>query len=80
MQSQVLTRLAVRVAMVPGDVVLLDSYQVLHGRETFVGPREHAVLWLTTREFAARSGGGAAAAAGGASALSELVNRLAVKR
>lgn len=32
--------------MAPGDVVILDSYQVLHGRKAFRGPREHAVVWL----------------------------------
>ena len=28
--------------MRPGEVVLLDTYSVLHGRETFQGPRPHA--------------------------------------
>ena len=40
-------RNAKRVAMQPGEVVLLDSYQVLHGREPFTGEREHGVMWLT---------------------------------
>ena len=39
-----------RVLMRPGDVVLLDSYQTLHGRETFQGSREHGVVWLTNCE------------------------------
>ena len=69
--------LTVRCPMVPGDVVLLDSYQALHGRDTFEGAREHAVVWLTDPSFSPGAGG-----RGGAppwSALSELVNRLAVK-
>ena len=33
-------------AIKPGDVVLLDTYQVLHGRDVFEGEREHGVLWL----------------------------------
>ena len=45
--DDVLSRLTARVAMEQGDVVLLDSYQVLHGRDTFDGFREHGVLWLT---------------------------------
>ena len=36
-----------RVAMRRGDVVLLDSYQALHGRDVFDGAREHGVIWLT---------------------------------
>jgi hypothetical protein len=47
--ESVMTRLTRRVLMQPGDVVLLDSYQTLHGRETFEGPRRHGVLWLTSR-------------------------------
>lgn len=48
----VVERLTVRVRMQPGDVVLLDSYQVLHGRDTFQGPRQHGVLWLTSSDYA----------------------------
>jgi hypothetical protein len=45
--EDVLNRHTVEVLMKPGDVVLLDSYhQVLHGRDTFQGPREHGVIWL----------------------------------
>ena len=44
--DDVITRLTKRVAMEPGDVVLLDTYQVLHGRDVFEGEREHGVLWL----------------------------------
>lgn len=29
-----------------GDVVLLDNYRVLHGRNTFKGDRKHAVTWF----------------------------------
>ena len=46
--DEVITRLTVPVKMEPGDVVLLDSYQVLHGRDTFDGAREHGVLWLAS--------------------------------
>ena len=61
--------------MQPGDVVLLDSYQVLHGRETFEGPRQHAVSWLTddfhsTDSISKRQGIGV---------LGKTLNRLAVK-
>ena len=45
----VMSRLVHRVPMRRGDVVLLDSYQVLHGRDVFDGPREHAVVWLADR-------------------------------
>jgi hypothetical protein len=31
--------------------ITLDSYRVLHGRATFEGFREHAVIWLTSDEF-----------------------------
>jgi len=33
-------------AMKEGDVVLLDNYRVLHGRNTFEGDRKHAVTWF----------------------------------
>ena len=46
--DEVITKWTVRVKMEPGDVVLLDSYQILHGRDTFDGPREHGVLWLAS--------------------------------
>lgn len=35
-----------RVPMATGEVVLLDSYQALHGRDCFEGRREHGVVWL----------------------------------
>ena len=31
---------------IEGDVVLLDNYRVLHGRNTFKGDRKHAVTWF----------------------------------
>jgi alpha-ketoglutarate-dependent taurine dioxygenase len=37
---------AMPIAMEEGDVVLLDTYSVLHGRNTFSGQRQHGVLWL----------------------------------
>ena len=67
--------------MEAGDVVLLDSYSVLHGRQTFRGARQHGVQWLSDG-----AGGGSGvdqggdAGGGGASLLSGLVNQLAVKR
>ena len=61
----------------PAQVVLLDSYQVLHGREPFSGPREHGVMWLTSSEFAAPD---APFDAGPASLFSRAINGLAVTR
>jgi len=34
------------VKMSPGDVVLLDNYMTLHGRNIFSGVRKHAVTWF----------------------------------
>lgn len=73
--DEVIMRNAKRVAMQPGEVVLLDSYQVLHGREPFTGEREHGVMWLTDPADAAPADGG-----GDGSVLSRAINRLAVKR
>jgi alpha-ketoglutarate-dependent taurine dioxygenase len=36
----------VSVLMEPGDVVLVDNYQVMHGRDVFTGERLHAVTWF----------------------------------
>lgn len=36
----------VHCAMQPGDVLLLDNYRVLHGRDVFEGDRYHAVSWF----------------------------------
>eukprot|EP00316_Scyphosphaera_apsteinii_P012121 CAMPEP_0119309460 /NCGR_PEP_ID=MMETSP1333-20130426/15780_1 /TAXON_ID=418940 /ORGANISM="Scyphosphaera apsteinii, Strain RCC1455" /LENGTH=419 /DNA_ID=CAMNT_0007313445 /DNA_START=15 /DNA_END=1274 /DNA_ORIENTATION=- len=36
----------VYVPMKEGDVVLVDNYQVMHGRSTFTGERLHAVTWF----------------------------------
>ena len=33
-------------AMAPGDVLLVDNYRVLHGRDVFEGDRFHAVSWF----------------------------------
>ena len=49
--EEVMNRHTTKILMNPGDVVLLDSYQVLHGRDTFQGPREHGVIWLTSNDF-----------------------------
>jgi len=32
--------------MGPGDVLLIDNYRMLHGRQTFEGDRLHAVSWF----------------------------------
>jgi len=34
-------------SMEPGDVMLLDNYRALHGRDVFGGDRFHAVTWFT---------------------------------
>ena len=36
----------VYVPMQEGDVVLVDNYQVMHGRDVFEGERMHAVTWF----------------------------------
>ena len=36
----------VYVPMQKGDVVLVDNYQVMHGRDVFTGERLHAVTWF----------------------------------
>jgi len=33
--------------MEPGDVLLVDNYRALHGRDVFEGDRFHAVTWFT---------------------------------
>jgi hypothetical protein len=35
------------IAMEPGDVLLVDNYRALHGRDVFGGDRFHAVSWFT---------------------------------
>lgn len=81
--DEVITRHVRRVQMRPGEVVLLDSYQVLHGRDPFHGTREHGVLWLTSDAFAppgAEEEGDGEGEGDAASAFSRAVNWLAVKR
>ena len=73
-----ITKHTVRVPMRRGDVVLLDTYQTLHGRDVFDGPREHGVVWLT--EADAADAAGAEGGRDSTSAFSALVNLLAVKR
>jgi len=34
------------IKMNQGDVVLLDNYQCLHGRNVFDGTRKHGVAWF----------------------------------
>jgi len=44
--NEVCERNLVTMPMQKGDVVLLDNYRVLHGRNTFKGDRKHAVTWF----------------------------------
>jgi len=37
----------VELAMSPGDAVLVDNYQTMHGRNVFKGQRKHAVSWFS---------------------------------
>ena len=37
----------VKLAMSPGDAVLVDNYQTMHGRNVFKGQRKHAVSWFS---------------------------------
>lgn len=34
------------IKMQPGEVVFVDNYRMLHGRDVFEGEREHAVAWF----------------------------------
>ena len=34
------------IKMTQGDVVLLDNYKTMHGRNVFDGTRKHAVCWF----------------------------------
>lgn len=36
----------ISVKMRPGDAILLDNYQTMHGRNVFKGSRKHAVTWF----------------------------------
>ena len=38
--------------MEPGDVLLIDNYRALHGRDVFSGDRFHAVTWFTWEDNA----------------------------
>jgi hypothetical protein len=44
--NDVYMRNLVYVPMEQGDVVLVDNYQVMHGRDVFTGERLHAVTWF----------------------------------
>jgi len=44
--DEVVRKNLVYVPMDPGDVVLVDNYQVMHGRDVFEGERLHAVTWF----------------------------------
>lgn len=57
------TRRNVRyVTMRAGDVVLLDNYKTLHGRNVFDGTRKHGVCWFEGWEGDAAMAAAAAAA------------------
>lgn len=73
--EEVVQRHMRRIEMEPGEVILLDSYQVLHGRDTFDGPHEHGVMWLTNDFFSSET---QEQREGGFS--SDIINWLAVKR
>lgn len=44
--DDVTTKHTVYLKMQPGDAVLLDNYQTMHGRNVFKGKRKHAVTWF----------------------------------
>jgi alpha-ketoglutarate-dependent taurine dioxygenase len=44
--NEVYMKNLVYVPMSEGDVVLVDNYQVMHGRDVFTGERLHAVTWF----------------------------------
>ena len=44
--DEITMRNLVYVPMQEGDVVLVDNYQVMHGRDVFEGERLHAVTWF----------------------------------
>jgi len=47
--NKVSERNTVSIAMKKGDVVLLDNYRVLHGRNVFKGDQAHAVTWFESQ-------------------------------
>jgi len=44
--NEVCERNIVSMLMKPGEVLLLDNYRVLHGRDVFKGERNHSVTWF----------------------------------
>lgn len=44
--DQITTKHMKYVKMTPGDVVLLDNYKTMHGRNVFDGTRKHGVCWF----------------------------------
>lgn len=50
--DQVIMKNLVPVKMQKGDVVLLDNYMVMHGRNIFDGTRKHAVSWFKLPNYA----------------------------
>jgi hypothetical protein len=44
--NEIIMKNLVYVPMEKGDVVLVDNYQVMHGRNVFEGERLHAVTWF----------------------------------
>lgn len=60
--------------MAPGDVLLVDNYRVLHGRDTFEGERYHAVSWFEGWKSDVRSVVGDGGKPG--NALNKIINSL----
>ncbi|KAJ8600344.1 hypothetical protein CTAYLR_000668 [Chrysophaeum taylorii] len=44
--DEITTKHTVFLKMKPGDAVLVDNYQTMHGRNVFKGKRKHAVTWF----------------------------------
>ena len=44
--NELTKRHTVSLKMAPGDAVLVDNYQTMHGRNVFKGTRKHAVSWF----------------------------------
>ena len=44
--DEVTLKNSVYVKMKEGDVVLLDNYKTMHGRNVFDGTRKHGVAWF----------------------------------
>lgn len=72
--NEVSQKSIVRCEMKPGDVLLVDNYRVLHGRDTFEGDRYHAVSWFDGWKADVRSAVGDGGKPG--NTLNKLINSL----